>query len=106
VAPSYIACIRHRRPIYSVAMVQDADGKDVSYERLLLPFGFGERVEHVISLLKAISVEGGFKVTNLMGLHSLHVPVRIIDAVIDREIAAAPASGRAADDVVETGQVF
>ena len=64
--------------------MQDADGKDVSYERLLLPFGFGERVDQIVGLFKAISVEGGFKVTNLMVLHSLHVPVRVIDAVIDR----------------------
>ena len=83
--------------------MQDADGKDVSYERLLLPFGFGERVDQIVGLFKAISVEGGFKVTNLMGLHSRHMPVRVIDAVIDREISAAPAGGRAADDVVELG---
>ncbi len=101
VAPSYMACVRHRRPIYSVSTVQDADGKDVSYERLLLPFGFGDRVDQIIGLLKAISVEGGFKITNLMGLHSRNVPVRVIDAIIDREISAAPAGGRAADDVVE-----
>jgi hypothetical protein len=101
VVPSYIACIKHRRPIYSVSTVQDADGKDVSYERLLLPFGFGEHVDQIIGLLKAISVEGGFKVTNLMGLHSRNIPVRVIDAVIDREISTAPASGRAVDDVVE-----
>jgi hypothetical protein len=101
VVPSYIACVRLRRPTYSVSTVQDADGKDVSYERLLLPFGFGERVDQIVGLFKAISVEGGFKVTNLMGLHSLHVPARVIDAVIDREISAAPASGRAADDIVE-----
>jgi hypothetical protein len=101
VVPSYIACMAHRRPVYSVSTVQDADGKDVSYERLLLPFGFGERVEQIIALLKAISVEGGFKVTNLMGLHSRNIPVRVIDAVIDREISAAPASRRAEDDIVE-----
>ena len=103
VVPSYIACVCHRRPAYSVSTVQDADGKDVSYERLLLPFGFGERVEQIIGLFKAISVEGGFKVTNLMALQSKRIPVRVMDVVIDREISAAPAGGRAADDVVELG---
>ena len=39
VVPSYRACIALKRPTYSVAMVRDPDGKDVSYERLLLPFG-------------------------------------------------------------------
>jgi len=101
VVHSYIACVIHRRPTYSVSTVQDADGKDVSYERLLLPFGFGERAEQIVGLFKAISVEGGFKVTNLMGLHSRNIPVRVIDAVIDREISTAPASGRTGDDVVE-----
>jgi hypothetical protein len=33
VLPSYLACLVHKRPTYSVAMVEDADGKDVSYER-------------------------------------------------------------------------
>jgi hypothetical protein len=103
VVPSYIACVRLRRPTYSVSTVQDADGKDVSYERLLLPFGFGERVEHIVGLFKAISVEGGFKVTNLMALQSKRIPVRVIDAVIDREISAEPVGQRAADDVVELG---
>src|SRR5262245_40710740 len=59
---------KHRRP--------------TDYERLLLPFGFGERVEQIIGLFKAISVEGGFKVTNRMSLQSKRIPVRIIDVVM------------------------
>ena len=35
----YRACLRHKRPAYSISTVQDADGKEVSYERLLMPFG-------------------------------------------------------------------
>ena len=68
--PSYLACLAHKRPTYSVSTVQDADGKDVSYERLLLPFGKGDTVEQIVGTYKAISVEGGFKVNNLMGLKS------------------------------------
>ena len=49
-------------------MVQDADGKDVSYERLLLPFGTAGKVEQIVGSFKAISIEGGFKVSNLMGI--------------------------------------
>jgi hypothetical protein len=100
VVPSYTACIRHRRPIYAVSMVQDADGKDVYYERLLLPFGFGGRVEQIIGSVKAVSIEGGFKVDNLMGLKSARVPVTLVNAVIDQAVTAAP-SERPADDVVE-----
>ena len=53
VVASYLACLRHRRPIYSVSTVQDADGKDVSYERLLLPFGSGDAVEQIVGSFKA-----------------------------------------------------
>ena len=35
----YRACLRHKRPVYSISTVDDADGKEVSYERLLMPFG-------------------------------------------------------------------
>jgi hypothetical protein len=101
VVPSYLACVRHRRPIYSVSMVQDADGKEVSYERLLLPFGFTGKVEQIVGSFKAISVEGGFKVHNLMGLQTSRVPVVLVQAVIDLAVGAAPASRRPADHVVE-----
>lgn len=98
VVPSYLACVRHRRPVYSVSTVQDADGKDVSYERLLLPFGFGDKVEQIVGSFKAISIEGGFKVQNLMGLQVSSVPAILVQAVID---LAVPAAGPAANDVVE-----
>ena len=98
VVPSYLACVRHRRPIYSVSTVQDADGKDVSYERLLLPFGFGDKVEQIVGSFKAISIEGGFKVQNLMGLQAGNAPAILVQAVIDHVV---PAARPAANDVVE-----
>ena len=61
-------------------MVQDADGKDVSYERLLLPFGSGDEVEQIVGSYKSISIEGGFKIDNLMGLKPRAVPVIMIRA--------------------------
>jgi hypothetical protein len=100
VVPAYLACVRHRRPIYVVSTVQDADGKDVSYERLLLPFGFGGKVEQIVGSFKAISIEGGFKVHNLMGLQAKSVPAIVVQAVIDLAVVAA-ASGE--HDVVELG---
>ena len=101
VVPSYRACIALRRPTYSVSMVRDPDGKDVSYERLLLPFGPGHRVEQIVGSYKAISIEGGFKVNNLMGIKPHSVPVVVINAVIDQEIARRPIA--LADDIVEVG---
>ena len=101
VVPSYLACVKHRRPTYSISMVQDADGKDVSYERLLLPFGSGDKVEQIVGSFKAISIEGGFKVNNLMGIRSKATPVSVINAVIDLDFVRRPASGGAPDDLFE-----
>jgi hypothetical protein len=100
VIPSYLACLAHKRPTYSVSTVQDADGKDVSYERLLLPFGKADTVEQIVGSFKAISVEGGFKVNNLIGLKS-RVPAVVINAVIDRNFVPAQAGACDSEDVVE-----
>ncbi|MGH6739253.1 MAG: hypothetical protein ACREDY_09535, partial [Bradyrhizobium sp.] len=100
VVACYRECVIRKRPTYSITTVQDADGKDVSYERLLLPFGRGGAVEHIIGSYKAISIEGGFKVNNLLGHRSMAEPARIVNAVIDHEIARRPAGVRTSDDIV------
>jgi hypothetical protein len=100
VVACYRQCVVRKRPTYSITTVQDADGKDVSYERLLLPFGGSGAVEHIIGSYKAISIEGGFKVNNLLGLRSMVEPARIVNAIIDREIARRPAGVRASNDIV------
>jgi hypothetical protein len=99
VVPSYRACIALKRPTYSISMVKDGDGKDVSYERLLLPFGPAERVEQIVGSYKAISFDGGFKVNNLMGIRPHNLPVVAINAVIDQELARRPIA--LPDDVIE-----
>jgi hypothetical protein len=101
VVASYLACLAHRRPTYSVSMVLDPDGKEVSYERLLLPFGSAGKVEQIVGSYKAISIDGGFKVNNLMGPSSKTVPVKVINAVIDLELARRPVGSGAADDIIE-----
>jgi hypothetical protein len=101
VVASYLACVRHKRPIYSVAVVQDADSKDVSYERLLLPFGNSDSVQQIVGSYKSISLEGGFKINNLMGLKPKAVPVVTTRAVIDRAFAPRAPGRPAADDVIE-----
>lgn len=97
----YQACLRHKRPTYSISTVQDADGKDVSYERLLLPFGSSDAVEQIVGSYKSISLEGGFKINNLMGLKPEAMPVIKVRAIIDREFVQAPADLRASHEVVE-----
>jgi hypothetical protein len=101
VVPSYRACLKRKRPTYSVSMVQDVDGKDVSYERLLLPFGSAGHVEQIVGSYKAISIEGGFKIRNLMGIKSKATPVSVINAVIDLDFVRGPANEHASEDVVE-----
>ncbi|WP_050419037.1 hypothetical protein [Bradyrhizobium tropiciagri] len=96
---SYRACLVRKRPTYTVAEVTDADGKDVSYERLLLPFGRGNRVEHIVGSYKAISIEGGFRLHNLMGVKARAVPVVTMRAVIDRRFV--PMDHAASQDTVE-----
>ena len=97
----YRACLAHKRPAYSISMVQDADGKDVSYERLLLPFGHGEAVEQIVGSYKSISIEGGFKINNLMGLRPKAVPEIMLRAVIDRDVAQVPMHQDTSSEVVE-----
>jgi hypothetical protein len=97
----YRACLAYKRPSYSISTVQDDDGKDVSYERLLLPFGGGEAVEQIVGSYKSISIEGGFKINNLMGLRPRAVPAILVRAVIDRDVVAVPMNASDSNEVVE-----
>ena len=97
----YRVCLKHRRPAYSISTVQDEDNKDVSYERLLLPFGRGDAVEQIVGSYKSISIEGGFKINNLMGLRPKAVPVILVRAIIDRDFVPSQPSRQMSDEVVE-----
>jgi hypothetical protein len=101
VVPSYRACLARKRPTYSISTVQDPDGKDVSYERLLLPFGSAGHVEQIVGSYKTISIDGGFKITNLMGINPRTIPINIVKAIIDLDIIRGPMGHRASNDVIE-----
>jgi hypothetical protein len=101
VVASYRACLKYKRPTYSISTVQDDDDKDVSYERLLLPFGRSDTVEQIIGSYKSISLEGGFKINNLMGLRPKAVPAILVRAIIDRGFVPTAANRPASDEVVE-----
>lgn len=101
VVASYRACLFHRRPAYSISTVLDADDKDVSYERLLLPFGNGDAVEQIVGSYKSISIEGNFKVNNLMGLKPKAVPVIVVRAIIDRDLVPTPTNSSSHGDIIE-----
>ena len=97
----YCTCLAQKRPTYSISLVQDPDGKDVQYERLLLPFGSGERVEQIVGSYKAISIEGGFKIRNLMGIRPRNEPAILVRAVIDQPIVRSAQHVRASEDIIE-----
>jgi len=101
IIPIYDECVRHCRPSYSIRRVTDVDGRQVDYERLLLPFGRETRVENIIASLKTISEEGAFQHRDLMrassgpAVHSIHV---LIDQVDETRRAHR---GPVAADIVE-----
>lgn len=101
VRPCYQVCLTRKRPTYSISMVRDADGKEVSFERLLLPFGSADSVEQIVGSYKSISIEGGFKITNLMAATPNTEPVRLVSAIIDLDFVRGPAVRGASDDVIE-----
>ncbi len=101
VVDCYRACVEHKRPTYTITTIRDPGGKEVSYERLLLPFGNGGAVEHIVGSYKTISIDGGFQIGNLMGARPAAAPMRLVNAVIDRDVPRRPAGVRASDDVVE-----
>jgi hypothetical protein len=97
----YRACLRHKRPAYSISTVQDADGKEVSYERLLMPFGSGEAVQQIVGSFKSISIEGGFKISNLMGLRPKAGPGILVRAIIDRAFVPAQAAPHSSSEIID-----
>jgi hypothetical protein len=102
VVASYITCVARKRPTYAVAMVQDEDGKEVAYERLLLPFGDADAVTQIVGSYKAISIDGGFKIKDLMSVNAGTPPVSVVRAVIDLDFVLGTVSHRApSDDVIE-----
>ena len=65
---AYDHCRLNKCLIYTVATTTDKEGRDVQYERLLLPFSEDQvRVDHIVSSLHLISTEGTFLRQGLLG---------------------------------------
>jgi hypothetical protein len=102
IMPIYHECLRRALPVYTIADVDDAYGRNVAYERLLLPFSEQGGVTHVLASLKTISEDGGFEIRNLMrGSDSLPTMKRC--AVIDRELFHRAPGRIPAGDLIEFG---
>jgi hypothetical protein len=85
IMPIYRQCVARALPVYTVSHVDDACGRIVAYERLLLPFSESVGVTHILASLKTISEDGSFEIRNLMrGNDTLPTPK--LRAVIDREL--------------------
>ncbi len=85
VMPIYRQCVTRALPAYSISHVDDARGRVVAYERLLLPFSENDGVTQIIASFKTISEDGSFEIINLMrGNDTLPTPK--LHAVIDREL--------------------
>jgi hypothetical protein len=100
VMPAYYECIKRRLPVYTIANIDDAYGRIVAYERLLLPFSEGGNVTHIIASLKTISEDGGFEIKNLMRAND-SLPRPKLRAVIDRDLFHRAPGRIAAGDVIE-----
>jgi hypothetical protein len=73
----------------------------VSYERLLMPFSSGEAVQQIIGSFKSISIEGGFKISNLMGLRPKAEPAILVRAIIDRAFVPAQAGPHSSAEIID-----
>jgi hypothetical protein len=102
VMPVYHQCVKRALPVYTIANIDDAYGRIVAYERLLLPFSEGAGVTHIIASLKTISEDGGYEIKNLMrGSDSLPKPK--LRVVIDRDLFHRAPGRIAAGDAIEFG---
>lgn len=85
VMPIYQQCLDRALPVYTVSHVDDATGRIVAYERLLLPFSASRGITHLIASLKTISEDGSFEIRNLMRANDA-LPTFKLRAVIDRDL--------------------
>jgi hypothetical protein len=103
VMPIYYECIRRRLPAFTIAHIDDVNGRIVAYERLLLPFSDRDgTITHIIGSLKTISEDGGFEIRNLMrGNETLPVPK--LRTIIDRDLYHRAPGRIPSGDLLEFG---
>ncbi|GGI33002.1 PAS domain-containing protein [Bradyrhizobium guangdongense] len=102
VMPVYHLCVARRCPVYTVSHLEDADGRKVAYERLLLPFGADDEITELVASLKTISPDGRFDLRNLMTRTDL-VAAPAVRAVIDRGLVGGPVLSAGWADDLEFG---
>jgi hypothetical protein len=64
---TYTQVLVTRLPVYTVAEMNDRNGRVVHYERLLLPFGSeGSKIDRILASLEAVSPDGAFENRDLV----------------------------------------
>ena len=66
-----------------------------------MPFGSGDAVQQIVGSFKCISIDGGFKISNLMGLRPKAEPVILVRAIIDRAFVPVSAKAPSSDEIIE-----
>jgi hypothetical protein len=100
VMPVYHACLQRGLPVYTISNIDDAYGRIVAYERLLMPFSDGDGVTDVIASFKTICEDGSFEIRNLMR-GSATLPTPKLRSVIDRDLFHRAPGRIPAADVIE-----
>jgi len=98
IMPIYEECIRRGLPVYTVSRLQDRDNRKVDLERLLLPFGGGDRITRIFASFETISPEGFFEIDRLM---RERIPLDVVRAVIDKNLYFARPSRIPPRDKIE-----
>lgn len=101
VMPVYYECLSRCRAVYSTYEVRDSRSTPVFYERLLLPFGVGLRVQLILGTFKAVSVDGVFQRKGLMRGCREASPFPTRAAVIDTGLALNRIAKQMDADVIE-----
>jgi hypothetical protein len=84
--PAYTECESKKLPVYMILKIKDEAGREVSYQRLLLPFAESGVVTRIMTSLKASSEDGSFELGNLLsGIYS--TPETEVAALIQRASA-------------------
>jgi hypothetical protein len=100
IMPIYRQCVASALPVYTICHVEDACGRIVAYERLLLPFSENDGVTHIIASLQTISEDGGFEIKNLLrGSDTLPKPK--LRAIIDHKLFHRAPGRIPAADLIE-----
>ena len=100
VLPIYYECIRRRLPVYTISKVVYLYGREVDYERLLMPFSEGAGINRILASLKTISDDGSFEIRNLMRANDV-LPVSVLRSVIDQDLFHTPPGRIPPGDTIE-----